>query len=392
MFHTSSIELYPEALESNLNFVRSIVGNETILSSVVKGNAYGHGIEQFVPMAFEAGVRHFSVHSADEAIRVFETVDNAHVTIMIMGFLSGESMHWAINHDIEFFVFDFERLQEALEVARSCEKKARVHIELETGMNRTGFNEASWERLAQYLQEHDAYLHLAGLCTHFAGAESISNWVRLQEQKKLFEAGLAFFENRGLYPDCRHACCSAAMIRFPDMHLDLVRVGIMQYGFWPSREIFIENIKQYDYREDPLRRVISWTSRIMSTKEVPIGEYIGYGTTFLAQKDMKIAIIPVGYSHGFSRSLSNQGRVIVRGHRTSVVGLVNMNNLIIDITDVPDAEVGDLVTLIGKDGSTEVTVSSFGELSDQLNYELLTRLPYHIPRTINKTHGLHRTV
>lgn len=392
MFHTSSIELSPEALENNLSYVRSIIGNETIFSSVVKGNAYGHGIEQFVPMAYEAGIRHFSVHSADEAIRVFSTVDNADTTIMIMGFLSGESLQWAINHNIEFFVFDFERLEEALQIASQNEGKARVHIELETGMNRTGFKPESLEKLCKIFVENQDHLHLAGICTHFAGAESISNWVRIQEQKKIFQEGLEFFEQSGLNPDYRHACCSAAMIRFPDMHLDLVRVGIMQFGFWPSREIFIETIKQYDYREDPLKRVISWKSRVMSIKEVTLGEYIGYGTTFLAQKDMRIAIIPVGYSHGFSRSLSNQGRIVIRGHRTSVVGLVNMNNLMIDITDMPEAAVGDEVTLIGRDGEAEVTVSSFGELSDQLNYELLTRLPHNIPRTIKEPYGIHRTV
>jgi alanine racemase len=127
---------------------------------------------------------------------------------------------------------------------------------------------------------------------------------------------------------------------------------------------------------------MSWKSRVMSTKKVELGEFVGYGTTYLAQKDMKIAVIPVGYSHGFSRGLSNQGRVLIRGRRHPVVGVVNMNALAVDITDTPEIEKGDEVILIGEEGDVEISVSSFSELSEQLNYELLTRLPLNIPRVV----------
>lgn len=389
MFNTSVIELSRDALVTNIKFIRSLLGPETILSSVVKGNAYGHGIEQYVPLAYDCGIRHFSVHSADEAIRVYESVDTAGVTVLIMGFVTGESMEWAINHQVEFFVFDFERLHEAIALARQTDLKARIHIELETGMNRTGFLPDELPELIRELKIHEAQLDLAGLCTHFAGAESVSNWLRIQEQKRCYEQGMADFKAAGLRPRQYHACCSAAMVRYPEMHFDMVRIGIMQYGFWPSREIFIEQFKASRTREDPLQRVITWKSQIMSIKEVALGEYIGYGTTYLAQKDMRIAIIPVGYSHGFSRSLSNQGRAIVNGVRVTVVGLVNMNNMMIDISDVPDAVVGGEVYLIGKQEDTEITVTAFGELSDQLNYELLTRLPYITPRIVKKEHGIY---
>jgi alanine racemase len=137
-----------------------------------------------------------------------------------------------------------------------------------------------------------------------------------------------------------------------------------------------------EQRYDPLDRVISWKSRIMSIKNVKEGEFISYGTTYLAQEEKKIAIIPVGYSHGFSRMLSNQGRVLIRGQRVGVIGMVNMNMLIADITYIPDAEIGDEVVIIGKQENLEITVASFSEISNQVNYELLVRLPERTRREV----------
>ncbi len=352
------------------------------LSSVVKGNAYGHGIAEFVPLAEALGVDHFSVHSADEAAEVLDARTNPATQIMIMGYVMNEDLTWAIENDISFFVFEMDRLEQATISAKKLGKKARVHIELETGMNRTGFAQYEMDALGLFLKNNTDHVLFEGLCTHFAGAESIANYLRVQEQKEAFSRMAAELAAAGLTPQLKHTCCSAAAIRLPDMHFDLVRIGILQYGFWPSRETFIEYLKGRKVMDDPLRRIITWKSRVMSTKQVEMGEYIGYGTTYLAQRDMQIAIIPIGYSHGFSRSLSNQGRVLINGYRVPVVGMVNMNNTAIDVTEVPHVIKGDEVTLIGTDGTVDISVSSFSELSDQLNYELLTRLPAKIPRKV----------
>jgi len=164
--------------------------------------------------------------------------------------------------------------------------------------------------------------------------------------------------------------------------MDLVRIGIMQYGFWSSRETFIGYINGHEDKSDPLKRVICWKSKVMSTKSVKTGEFIGYGTSYLAQRDMKIATIPVGYAHGFSRGLSNQGRVLINGYRVSVIGIVNMNLITVDITNIPETKKGDEAVLIGNQGDLSISVASFSELSNQPDYELLTRLNYNIPRTV----------
>ena len=162
----------------------------------------------------------------------------------------------------------------------------------------------------------------------------------------------------------------------------MVRVGISNYGFWPSAESKMMHMKNENFNEDPLRRVLSWKSVIMSVNTVPEGKYVSYGRSYLTNRKSKIATVPVGYGYGFSRTLSNNGHVLVRGKRAPVVGTVNMNMVIIDVTDIADVKVNDEVVLIGTQGDTEISVGSFSDMNISMNYELLTRLPSHIPRRV----------
>ena len=381
MFHTSHIEISRSAFQKNLHFLKNEIADGVKFSSVVKGNAYGHSIELFVPLAEESGVDHFSVFSADEALRV-SRVSQGHSTIMIMGQLDNEELEWVILNGVEFFVFEQDRLEAALKIAKKLQLPANIHIELETGMNRTGIDSNTLKGIKQLLSNHPGFLQLKGLCTHYAGAESIANYYRIKQQKVAFQKLSKQFNTPNLQPEIKHTACSAAAIRFPETQMDLVRIGILQYGFFPSREVLIEYLTRKKITEYPLERLISWKTKVMDVKQVKAGEFIGYGTSYLANYDMKVASIPVGYSHGFSRSLSNQGRVLIHGQRTSVVGTVNMNMTLVDITNLEGVKKGDEVVLIGYQGDLEISVSSFGEFSDQLNYELLTRLPANIPRVV----------
>lgn len=381
--NASEIHLSQQALENNLAFIREQIGDNCRFCSVVKGNAYGHGIETFVPMAEAAGVDYFAVYNVQEAERVYNAAQKK-PDIMVMGYVPPDALEWAISKGIEFFVFDLERLEQAARIAAKVRRPALVHLELETGMNRTGFERDKLETVADYIKEKADFLSLMGVCMHFAGAESIANYLRIKQQKQRFRQMLRNLQQQGLTPKYRHANCSAAMMRHPEVNYDLVRIGIMQYGFWPSREVFIDYAARHDTETDPLHRVISWTSRVMGTKHISKGEYIGYGTTFLAPCNMRIATVPIGYANGYSRSLSNQGRVLVRGQQAGVVGIVNMNVIVIDITNIARVEQGDEVVLIGRQSGSVISVDSFSELSSQLNYELLTRLPGDIPRfTVN---------
>jgi alanine racemase len=383
MRHTSYIELSRSALKNNLDYLNEIIGERCDISLVVKGNAYGHGISEYVPMAIGLGHKHFSTFDANEAFQVKRVAGDA-ADLMIMGMIDNDQLEWAIENDVEFYVFEEERLNASIDAARKIGKPARIHIELETGMNRTGFEEGEWSKLAGVLKDNGPLLELKGLCTHYAGAESYANFLRVNEQYDRFRKGQEFFTHQHIIPKQYHTASSAAMIRLPHTRMDMVRIGILQYGFWPNMETFITTIKPKAKvpESNPLHRIISWKSTVMNTKKVKQGEYIGYGTSYLATQDIHIAVVPVGYGYGFSRSLSNTGRALVRGQRVSVIGTVNMNAIMIDISEVEGVEKGDEVVLIGKQGEMTISVSSFSEFSDQLNYELLTRIPNEIPRMV----------
>ncbi len=383
MFHTSHIELSRSAYRNNLKYLQKLIGNDTKFSSVIKGNAYGHGLEHIVPMAEEFGVNHFSVFSASEAFDTLKMKSDSS-GLMIMGLLDYEEIEWAIKNDIEFFVYEPGKLEKAINISKLLKKKARIHIEVETGFHRTGFEYEYMPRLIDYMKKNREHYVFEGLCTHYAGAESISNYVRVKNQIKKFHKFSRYFQRHDLIPLKKHTASSAATLTYSQTIMDMVRVGIAQYGFWPSPETHMYRFRKNPGESNLLRRVISWKTKIMVIKEVEPGEFIGYGTSFLANKKMKIAVLPVGYANGFSRAFSNTGRVLIRGRRVPVVGTVTMNTTTVNVSDLPNVEKGDEVVIIGKQRKLSISVSSFCQMSEQLNYTLLARLPSNIPRYVVK--------
>ncbi len=381
MSETSTITLNKKSLSNNIRFLKRKLGQKVKISSVVKANAYGHGIELMVPLLIEEGVDHFSVFDFKEAKRVHKAA-TVEVDIMVMGWVSNGDIAEAIDKKISFYIFHLHRLKKALFYAKRLGKKARIHLEVESGMNRSGLNMDELCEAINLIKKNEEHFEISGFCTHLAGAESISNHLRIQKQIKRYNRMLKLLQSHELEPQYRHIANSAAAFVYPKTRMDLVRVGIMQYGFWSSAETFIHYISNKKSKMDPLDRILGWESQIMSIKEVKTGEFIGYGVSYLAQTDIKTALIPVGYSLGYSRSLSNKGRLIIRGQRCSVIGVVNMNMVIADISNIADAEIGDKVVIIGKQGDLEIKVSAFSNNVDMLNYEILAHLPSNIKRKV----------
>lgn len=389
MYDASWIELSRSALKKNIDFIKSHIGKETILSSVIKGNAYGHDISKFLPLAEECGIRHFSVFSAREAEIAFasRTRDSE---IMIMGHIANSAVQWAIKNDISFYIFDLPRLSKTIEVAEELGTAARIHLELETGLNRTGLTKKTMEQAALMIKEKSECIEVAGVTTHYAGAETVSNYLRIQNQIALFNNKCSWLEEHGIDTGIRHTASSAAALTYPDTIMDMVRSGIALYGFWPTGETKMNYLLNYAPGDEdeickmpaPLKRVMSWKTSIMSVHSIAPGQFIGYGNTCMTTVRSRIASIPVGYSHGFPRDLSNRGFVLIDGKRAPVTGLVNMNMTLVDITDIPDASRGDEVVIIGQQKDQEISVSSFSELSQYLNYEVLVQIPLHIPRIV----------
>lgn len=382
--HSSRIELSQSALKKNINFLQKKLGPHPRYSAVIKANAYGHGIPQMVRMLEQCGVNHFSAASAYEAEEVLEYCSNG-CDIMIMGILYDQDIEWAIRNGIEFYVFNYGRLHLVLEKAKKLKKKAKVHLEVETGTNRTGMTEPWFKKSVAFLKRNESHFQFQGVCTHLGGAESRSNQFKIDQQIRRYKQYLAELKKRKFMPRYRHIACSAAVLAMPETHYDLVRVGVATYGFWPSPEIYYQHLQEVGKDKDaPMNRIISWKTDVMDIKDVPKGEFIGYGTAFQALHDMRVAVIPLGYSNGYPRGQSNNGYVLIRGRKAPITGLINMNLFMVDITDIPGVEIGDEVVLLGKQRNNTIPVSSFTNYTQLINNEMLSRLPTAIPRRIVK--------
>jgi alanine racemase len=382
MTGSSFIALDREAVQNNITFLKKKIGKNTRISAVVKANAYGHGIEQMVPLFEEEGIDHFSVFDFPEAMRVYKS-RTRESTIMIMGWISDTDLEATIDCGLEFFVFNVERLTQAIDCATKLNTKAKIHLNVETGMNRLGLETCDLKEVIRLIEQHHEVLDIRGVCTHLAGPESVANYKRIINQLKRFNQILSFLSTNEITPEYRHVSNSAAAFVYPKAKMNLVRIGIMLYGFWSSPETFMTYTLERKNKTDPLKRILSWQSSIMSLKTIKEGEFVGYGNSYLTQKEAKVAIVPIGYSIGYNRSLSNKGRVLVNGCRCGVIGMVNMNMIMVDVTDVEDPKVGDEVVIIGWQNGLEIKVSSFSNISNELNYEILAHLPQRIERIVH---------
>ena len=383
--YPSYIELSKSALKKNINYLKTRI-NQARFCSVIKGNAYGHGIKYFVPLAEQCGVDYFAVYDASEALEALKYKSKTS-DLMIMGMIDNQEIGWALENNIAFSVFDLDRFQSAIRIAQEIGVKARIHLELETGMNRTGFEEEQLSSVIDLYLKNADHIILEGIWTHFAGAESNSNYYRVMNQYEKFMKMKDILKTKQIIPRYYHSACSAAALNYPQTTMDLVRIGIAHYGLWPNRETYIYNTlsSEEDMKsKDPLKFILSWKSCVRGLKNIKLGNFIGYGNGYQAIRDMQVAIIPVGYSHGFSRELSNKAQVLVKGKKVQVVGIINMNCSLIDVTDVKDVRKGDEVVIIGKQGKKKISFASFSEQSNHMNYELLTRLPENIPRIITR--------
>lgn len=380
MASTSIIEIKCKAIQNNVQFIRQLIGPKVEISAVIKGNAYGHGVEVTIPALEFSGIRYFAVYSSSQAKEAYKYMDESSI-LMIMGFVLEEDLKWVIQHEIEMYVSNLNTLNSALNCAKKMQKKACIHLDVETGMNRTGLSLPSVKKAISIIKSNTEYLKIQGLTSHFAGAESIANDRRIKKQFSVFRKRQKLLKESGIEPELNHIASSAASITYPETRLDMIRTGILLYGYWPTRETFINYIHRRKDKSDPLQRALIWRTQVISTKIVTEGEFIGYGLSYLAAQKMKIMIIPVGYCNGYSRSLSNNGHVLVKGQRAEVIGSVNMNMILCDISSIEETiQIGDEVVLIGQQGDMEISFSSFADMNNSLNYEILARLPQNIER------------
>ncbi len=390
------IEIDERALRENIRELRQEFA-PAALCMVVKGNAYGHSYDAVVPIAEDEGVRDFAVFSAREAAGFLRASDGAS-RLQVMGDGVPGNIPWMIQRGLQPWLSDADDWPEVVGAVESdgagagatpaprgppgpdpAAGPARVHVELETGMNRSGLAPAAAYDVAAAAHDHPNVV-LEGICTHLAGAEDPTNRDRVERQQRRFHEFTQRLRDAGITWKRSHVASSAAGLLDPGARLDLVRSGIACYGLWPSPHV--HDARQERGMAPVLRNVLSWKSRIVSTKRVGDGDYVGYGRLYEAEGDTTIAVVAVGYGDGFTRGLSNVGHVLVRGRRASIVGAVNMNLIQVNVTHIPEAAAGDEVVLIGRQGRRQISVASFSDFNNIVNYELMARLSWEIPRIV----------
>lgn len=376
------IEINPEALRSNYTLFRNLIGGTVKLCAVVKANAYGHGIVLTAKLLHDMGIDFFAVHSLEEALILKQSGYN--LPILIMGYVLLDHLESVVDNQFRIVTYNKETVREVGKIAQSKSLTAFLHFKLETGTNRQGIHPGEIKSFFELAQQYNN-LQIEGVYTHFANIEDTTNHKYAGNQLAVFkDCTSKLEENCGKIP-IKHTACSAAALLFPSSYFDMVRVGISLYGMWPSRETFLSYKMEHDCDEDEeiIKPVLSWKTRISQVKEIAKGSFIGYGCTYRTTTDSKIAVLPIGYSDGYDRKLSNNGHVLIGGQRAPIRGRICMNITLVDVTHIPDVKVEDEVVLIGKQGKEEISADHLAGLVGTINYEILSRINPNIPRIIS---------
>jgi alanine racemase len=356
------IELDRKAIRHNLAEFRSIISKKTKLCAVVKSNAYGHSLIDFSKEMEKNGADWLAVDSVIEGIHLRE--EGIKLPILILGYTLPEKLREAVDANLSISISHFEGLQEIVKIGKK--KTAKVHIKIDTGMHRQGFMIEDAPKLLKLLAEAGDSVKVEGLFTHFAAAKNPAFPEHTKKQLAEFEQWIKSFKKAGFDPII-HAASTAGTILFPESHFDMVRIGIGLYGLWPSLET-----KAFAEKNISLKPVLTWETIVGEIKTLKDGGAVGYDFTETLPKNSKIAILPVGYWHGYPRALSGIGKVLINDTLTKVVGRISMDMIIVDVTHIKNIKIGDEVILLGAD--KEPTAESIAVALSGSWYEILTRL------------------
>jgi len=373
-------EVSLEAIRHNLHAVRKQIGPKPRILAVVKSNAYGLGAVPIAKALQKAGVEWFGVTCGNEGIELRESGIRKRILILT-GFWPGEEKR-LIESGLTPAVTrveDVRHLERAAKSARVRSAKSprlRFHLKINTGMNRLGISPSEIDAFAAALAD-SRHLELEGTFTHLASSEDFES-AQTQNQETIFRDCLDGLRERGVSPGIVHMANSAAICARPSTWFDMVRPGAVLYGYYQS---FAPVQKQNEVRCDmPLEPSLSLRARIIGLRDVPAGEGVGYGARFVTGGPSRIAVINAGYADGIVRARTNHGCAIVRGRRVPLVGTISMDLTMLDVTGVPDVALGDVVTIYGKDGKSQIVVSEVAREIGTVTAELLCALGRRVPR------------
>ena len=362
-------EISLEAIGHNIREVKKRLPEGVKLLGVVKANAYGHGA---VPVAsyLENQVDYFATATIEEAVELRENGISA--PILILGYVSPSQYGDLVEYDITQTIDSYAQALALEKEAARQNRKAKAHLAVDTGMTRIGFQ----------VTEHDAdeaakiadlpHIELEGMFTHFSCADQ-EDKTHCSMQMEKYDKMTALLAERGVTIPLRHICNSAGIMEFDDHRFEMVRSGIITYGIYPSEEVKKERLD--------LIPALSWKSHVIHVKEVGPGIGVSYGATYVTEKPMtRIATVSAGYADGYPRALSNQGCVLIHGKKAPIIGRICMDQMMVDVTDIPDVQVEDVVTLVGTDGDETITIEEIANPAARFDYEMLCDISSRVTR------------
>jgi alanine racemase len=353
------------ALQHNAERVRSLLAPETRLMAMVKSNGYGHGLLYAAEGAVRGGATHLGVYHAAEALQLRSA--GYTLPVLVVGLTAPQALPALVERDVDVTVVDAAGLEDAAAAATAVRRRARVHLKIDTGLNRIGLHPDSVGELTASLRRLRGRVAVAGVFTHFADADAADLGFTHHQHRRFLEA----VETLG---DLRegallHSAGSAAILRLPETHHDLVRLGIALYGYVPPNT-----------PTPGLRVAMSAFARVVQVKTLAAGDTVGYGRTWTAEGRARIATIAWGYAQGLRRDLSNRGCVVVRGRRCRIAGTVSMDQVGVDVTEVPGVEPGDEAMLFGERDGVCVGADEVAATAGTIPHEIVCAVPATVPR------------
>jgi alanine racemase len=370
MINRSWAEVDLDALRENLAWIRDRVGPEVKVLTVVKADAYGHGLKQIAALLMQSGTDIFGVANLAEA-RAIRSVGQGWPILMLGACLPGEVAD-AVHDEVMPTISTAEEAQWFSRAAMRQRRLVRVHLAVDTGMGRLGVTPAGAADLADQIRSLPG-MKLEGMFTHFASSEDDADFTQIQVEQ--FQQALAAVRARGIQVPLIHASNSGALLHERDALFNVVRPGLLVYGIVPPgtrRSAFT--------LPDRLRPALSWKSSVSLVKTVPRGVSLSYGRTYTTTRSLRVATVTVGYGDGYSRMGSNRAQVLIGGNRCRILGRVTMDQMLVDVSRSPEAKPGDEAVLIGQQGEDAITVTELATWFGTIPWEVLTGINHRVPR------------
>jgi len=361
-------EINLKLLNNNIDKIKSYLDPNTALMTVVKANAYGHGIIDIGKKALKSGARSLGVAIPEEGAQLREA--GIACDILVLGSISPNQIELVLDYNLSVCIFSHDIAELLNQRAKEKNKNIKVHIKIDSGMGRIGVRDSDEALSLCFAIKDMKNLILEGVFTHFACADECGSKYSLIQLER-FKSILADIGKKGVYTKWVHASNTASIINYPQAHFNMVRAGIGIYGYGPDSGSK-ENLT--------LEPILSWHTEVSYLKEIEEGCSVSYGRTFVAKGARIVATLPVGYGDGYSRLLSNRGWVLIRGEKAPIIGNICMDQMMVDVTGIPEVRVGDHVVLIGRQGNEAIFADDIAKLCGTISYEVLTNINNRVPR------------